>query len=240
MNVKYLSLLTIVCCLAVAGCGPSGQPGGGAAKTKVLANTASGPSDLLPLSTGNAWTYTVLQTVSDARGRQKSGQSETTLKVDSVKDIPGGKSAEIGVYAKDKRTSSVGFDVTDKGIFQSFLNAKQNVPFKPPMPLMPWPLQPGQELKYSGTGYLPGPGKTGTINVTITYRGDSEVDTFAGRMKALRVDNMQTYTYQGKTFQSSQSIWFVPKVGLVRSFEILQLGAAARQTELKLKGYTVK
>jgi hypothetical protein len=78
------------------------------------------------------------------------------------------------------------------------------------------------------------------MKATLAYKGEREVDTPAGRMKAYRFDTTTTYM-KGKTeLGSTQSVWLVPKVGIVRSVEMVISPTLIRETEMKLESYTVK
>ena len=237
---KYFSASMLALATLVVACGPSGEGASGQPKAKVLANTAKTPSDMLPLSVGNSWTYQYYQVRVDAKGQRSEGTADSTLKVVSVKDVPAGKEAVVSVYQNGKVASEIGFLVTDKGVFQTYHKVKELMPYNPPLLLMPWNAKAGQETKWTGTGLMPGIGKIGQLEMTLTCRGEMEVDTLAGRMKAMRVDGVENYTYQGKKIQATTSMWFEPRIGLIRSLDVIQLGVAGNQAELKLKSYTVK
>jgi hypothetical protein len=229
--------------LLVASCGPSGQPGGSApaAPTKVTTNTANSAADLMPLAKGNVWTYRVTAAARASSGETSTGSAENTLKVVSVKDTPEGRIADITVYTDNKEGSAVRFSTSPKGVFQNGVKGpKVDVAFTPPMPLLPWGMKQGEQRKWSGMGYMAGTTKPVAITATITYKGEMEVDTVAGRMKAMRVDNVQEGTVNGKKTQIAQSMWFVPKVGLVKSIDTQGAGGVVRQSTLNLKSYTVK
>ncbi len=237
---KYFLFSTFVLAAAIGACGPSGEGGSNQSKTKVIANTAKSPYDLLPLSVGNSWTYQYYQVQVDAKGQRTESTAISTLKVVSVKDAQGGKEAVVRVYQGGEATSEIGFLVNDKGVFQTYHKGKEMMPYNPALLLMSWPVKAGQVINWTGTGLMPGPAKMGKIDLTVTCRGEMEVDTLTGRMKAIRTDGVETYSYQGKKMQTTMSMWFEPRIGIIRTLDVFQFGAAGRQAELKLKSYTVK
>lgn len=228
--------------IAVVSCGPSAESGiKPGTKTKVIANTASTASDLMPFQKGNAWVLTARSVTQNAQGQREAGGGEVTLKCIAVEESGGNKVATLDVKSTVGDPAKTQISTTDKGVFQvSYESAKGKMLFNPPFPLMPYGLKPGETIKYDGSGPLPGVGKVGPIKATITFKGEVELDTGAGRVKALRADNTQTYKDGNKTFQSMQSYWFAPKIGLVRSLNTIVLGAGGFEQELILKTYTVK
>lgn len=224
-----------------ASCGPSADS---AAKkgpeTKVIANTAGKPEDLFPFEKGNSWTYTVRRVQRTTKeGRQ--GEGETTLKVREVREHALGKEAVLDVYEEGKKVSSVNFVVGPKGVYQTALSGPNlDIKYNPAFPLLLWPIESGEETKWSGTGLRAADGKLGPIDAVITTKGEAELDTPAGRMKAFRADNVQTYKINGKEFQTRQSVWFSPKIGLVRTLDGFISAEEVRETDMKLKTYTVK
>jgi len=236
---KYSYLAT----LALFGiyCGPSAPGGVNKPEAKVLQNAVGSGSDFMPLAKGNSWTYEMTQSVRDRAGRQSRGMAEMTFKVTTVVDHGTGKRALVTVYNKTQPISTLSFLSNPKGVFQTSLNGKHlTAVYNPPLPLINWPSKPGQKRTWAGMGYMAGINKNGKVKMDITYKGLAEVDTPSGRMKAHRVDVVQSYADKGKKYGTTQSMWFVPKVGLVRSLDLVSGINGTRQTDMKLKSSTRK
>jgi hypothetical protein len=191
----------------------------------------------MPLASGNAWTYDVSTTVRTKEGTN-SGTQTPTLKVTGRN----GQKATVAFIVDNKVVSNLVFQESAKGVSQVSVGAvgKSSNAFNPPTPMFQWPMKLDEESKWSGTGYRAGVGDTGPMTSTLTYKGEMEVDTAAGRFKAYRFDSVQLYKVNSKEFGSSTSSWYVPKVGLVRTVEIVATPEAVRETVMKLKSYTVK
>jgi hypothetical protein len=229
--------------LAIAGCSPTGTStsASGPAETKVLSNPVSNARDLWPASIGNAWTYTIGQVRQTRTTAPTSGTAEATLKLVGTKPVTGGVVATFKIIQENKERSTLVFQITDKGVFQiSTMTGGRGGEFRPQLPALPWPMKVGEVKEWSGTGPSAGSGAIEPFKSSVIYKGESEVDTPAGRMNGLRVDSSQTTKVKGKPVTVTQSMWFVPKVGLVRSFEVIQTSDEIRQTDLRLKAYTVK
>lgn len=237
---KIIAATAFLGCLLIA-CGPSDVGRTGRQQVKVIEHELTSAADFMPLQKGNSWTYAMDQIVRDTKGRQSSGTAELTFKVDKIVDQGEGKRALFKVYNKSAENSTVSFLCNSKGVYQTSLAGKDlTAPYDPPLPLIVWPSKPGQERKWAGRGYIAGLGAVGSLKSTITYKGLSDVDTPAGRMHAHRVDTVTSYTTGGKTYRSTQSMWFVPTIGLVRSLDITIGPAGVRQSDMRLKTSTRK
>lgn len=234
-----MKFLTLACLAAIAtfGCSPDVAVNT-SEEIKVLTNKVEKPLDLLPLSTGSAWTYEVRQTVRDNKGQTGSGELESTLKVTGRK----GRSATLAVIQEKKVRSTITFAENDKGVSQSqIMDAKGAVrSFDPPIPTYQWPMKPEETSTWTGSGYRAALGTTGKMTATLTYMGEYEVDTPAGRMLAHRFDTVNKYKSGEAEYGSMQSVWLVPKVGIARTLEITSSPQGVRETDMKLKTYTVK
>lgn len=232
-----LITLAIAACTVVMGCSPDVTPNDPATQVKVTTNTLDKPTDLLPLSSGNAWTYDVNTTLKTKEGTQ-AGTQTPTLKVTGRS----GKNATVALITDNKVRSTLVFQESTTGVSQVSVGAEGKPPskFTPPTPMFQWPMKAEQESKWTGTGYRAALNDTGPISSTLTYKGESEVDTAAGRFKAYRFDSTQLYKADGKEFGSSTSTWFVPRVGIVRTVEVVDAPEFVRETIMKLKSYTVK
>jgi len=230
-------LIAIAACAVTFGCSPDVAPNDPATAVKVTANSLEKPTDLLPLTSGNAWTYDVNTSLRTKEGTQ-SGTQTPTLKVTGRK----GQKATVAFITDNKVRSTIVFQESASGVSQVSVGTvgKPASTFSPPTPMFQWPMKPEQEAKWSGTGFRAGVGDVGAMTSTLTYKGEMEVDTAAGRFKAYRFDSVQLYKVNSKEFGSSTSTWFVPKVGIVRTVEVVATPEAIRETVMKLKSYTVK
>lgn len=222
----------------VVGCGPDVGPTNPEDQVKVLANELSKPADLLPLSSGNAWTYTLRSVVRNQQGQAQEATATPTLKVSGMN----GEKATIAFVNENKLVSELNFLRTEHGIVQIGLKGagQPSRSFTPALPLYHWPMEVGEKREWSGNGYRSGLGDDGPMTSTLEYKGESEVDTPAGRMKAHRFDSLTKYKKDAAEFGSTTSIWLVPKVGIVRNVEVVVGPQTIRETELKLQSFTVK
>lgn len=229
--------LVIAGCAVVIGCSPDVAPNDPATAVKVTTNSLEKPTDLLPLTTGNAWTYDVNTTFTSKEGTQSATQAPT-LKVTGRN----GQKATVAFITDNEVRSNLVFHVSANGVSQVSVGnvGKPANTFSPPTPMFQWPMKPEQETKWSGKGYRAGVGDVGPMTSTLTYKGEAEVDTAAGRFMAHRFDSVQRYKVNSKEYGASISTWFVPKVGIVRTVEIVVTPEARRETVMKLKSYTVK
>jgi hypothetical protein len=224
--------------LILAGCGPDVGPASPDDQVKVLANELGKPADLLPLNSGNAWTYTMRTVERNQQGQARQSNATPTLKVSGMN----GDKATIAFLNEKKLVSEVSFTRTEHGVVQNGLKAagQSGRTFSPPLPLYHWPMKVGEKKEWSGTGFRSGLGDNGSMTSTLEYKGESEVDTPAGRMKAHRFDSLTKYKQNSKEYGSTTSIWLVPKVGIVRNLEIVIGPKTMRESELKLQSFTVK
>lgn len=230
--------LLLLCFVVLLGCGPDVGPTNPEDKVKVLANEIDKPGDLLPLKSGNAWTYTVRSTAQNQQGASRQSSGNPTLKVIRVS----GANSTIALIESNKVISELEFVSGANSVSQQSVKAMGGPrrPFSPAIPLFHWPMKAGDKREWKGTGYRPAFGDTGPIRATLEYKGESEVDTPAGRMRGHRFDTTTKYTKNSKEFGSTQSVWLVPKVGIVRSIDLTSTPTAVVETEMKLQSYTVK
>jgi hypothetical protein len=222
----------------LVGCSPDVGPTDPNSKVNVTKNKVDKVSDLWPLQSGNAWTYEARQTVRTTDGRSGGTTQTPTLKVVSKN----GSTATIGFIRENKLVSKLTVLETPKGITQKSIQGSKGPEqtFDPPTPLFEWPMKVDEERKSEGVGFREGLGSRGKFKTTLVYKGEYEVDTPAGRMLAHRFDTLQTYSQGSKEYGSTSSVWLVPKIGVVRSIELLATPQGLRETEMKLTSYTVK
>jgi hypothetical protein len=222
----------------VLGCGPDIGPTNPEDQVKVLSNPIDKPGDLLPMTTGNAWTYVLRASERNAQGQGAQGESNPTLKVTGQN----GANTTIAFVLDNKLISELMLTSTKDGVSQRGIRAADGPErtYTPAIPLFHWPMKPGEKRDWKGEGYRTALGDVGPIESTLEYKGESEVDTPAGRMKAHRFDTVSKYKKGETELGNTQSIWLVPKVGIVRSIEVTVTGTSVRETEMKLQSYTVK
>jgi hypothetical protein len=228
----------LVCLAAIAGCGPDIAPTPPEEQVKVLANALERPNDLLPLQSGNAWTYKFQTTERNKQGQARQASGSPTMKVTKVE----GGVATLVYLNENKVVSEIGIKNSPTGATQTHIKGGTGAtrPYSPPLPLYHWPMKVDQEIKWSGTGFRSAFSDVGKLTSTLVYKGEGEVDTPAGRMKAYRFDTTTRYTKGAGEFGTSQSLWLVPRVGIVRSIEVTVTPTVLRETEMKLQSYTVK
>lgn len=227
--------------LVAAGCGnkSDGYQAKPMAKVEPLNFQAGQEKNLFPMTVGSQWVYTVEAAV---RGPQGSGgdRGEVTLLVKSVKDVPGGKRAEIDIIRNDQVQERTIWMVNDKGIYQ-VSSGRNNVLFNPPQLQFSFPYEKGKTFLWEGTGSLPD-GGTGRMKVKSRILGEEEVDTETGRVSAIAVQSMTTWrNAQGVDMRMIGMSWWKPNEGLVRVRQELASpnGQSAVQL-LRLKSSTLK
>jgi len=236
-RISYLLLAVAVIC----GCGPTTTPVSQAKQQPVISYEAKSAMDLFPLSEGNAWTYSVVVEQYSQSGVRR-GTGEQTNKVLKVRQIQGGKEADIQMLtAKNEPIGVMTLRLNDKGLYQVSVRGK-NMESSPdsPQPICLWPPKTGQTVTWRGKALMPGTQASGSIVMTVEMKGEYETDTPAGRFKAYRVDVLQKYRYQGTDYQTNQVMWFTPKIGLVKTQERIVSSKGANVFVMSLKSHTIK
>ena len=225
--------------LALAfGCSPDIGPTDPSEQVKVIENKIDKPADLLPMKSGNAWTYSLRSTDRNPQGQSRQSSGTPTLKVTKTS----GADSTLSFVQDNKVMSELVINMTSSGAVQKSLKGAKgdSKRFNPGLPLYHWPMKLDEEKKWTGSGYRAALGDVGPMKATLAFKGEREVDTPAGRMKAYRFDTMTTYMRGETELGSTQSVWLVPKVGIVRSVEMVISPTLIRETEMKLESYTVK
>lgn len=185
---------------------------------------AGDEASLMPLATGNQWTYT-----SDA--------NQITLKVANVAPQGDGKKATIEIFVNDKLTSRQVWLQNKTGMYQlaQGLNPK---PFNPPQPILLFPIERGKVSKYTGTG--PVDNATGRIQSELRVDGPQPVDTDMGEKSGILVRQAVLLTAGKVQGRLVSNTWFAPGIGIVRLRNDIQVGNGQRTEVLRLKNYTLK
>jgi hypothetical protein len=222
----------------VLGCSPDTGPMNPEDQVKVLSNPIEKPADLMPMKSGNAWTYTLRATERNTSGQGRELAGNPTLKVTGQD----GSKVTVAFVQENKLVSELLLTTNANGVVQRGIRAANGPTrtYTPAIPMYYWPMKPGETRDWKGEGFRVALGDLGPITSTLEYKGESDVDTPAGRMKAHRFDTTSIYKKGETELGSTQSFWLVPKVGIARSVEITVTGEVIRETEMKLQSYTVK
>jgi hypothetical protein len=176
--------------------------------------TAGSETSLLPLDKGNQWTYAVT-VVTVANGRQQPASNfESTWRVTDSQQSSEGTRATIEVTRNGKVEDTQEWLVSGKGIYQ-LADGKPQITFKPPMPVVVFPLKDGATFKWSGSGPT-GFGRPGRSHSESIIRPSQEVDTDMGRISAIPVESRTKVDAGDIKGDSASWVWFAPGTGVVR------------------------
>lgn len=215
--------------LSIAGCNSSGKSGSGYTpkpeqKVTPITITPGQEADLLPLKAGNTWVYEDNASQTTAQGTQND-VSEVTFKVANVVDTADGKEATIEISANGKLTDRIVWRVGTDGIYEISSTVRdtpsgpmKDVKFEPPVPVMPFPAKAGSSIDVTATGVRPAAG-VGPFKSKTTVDGVQEVDSAMGRFSALSTTGLSLYQSKGIKCQSSSTLYWAPKIGIVRYFQ---------------------
>src|SRR5687768_9928115 len=123
----------------LVGCGPDIGPTNPDDQVKVLANELAKPSDLLPIKSGNAWTYTLRAVERNAKGETRQQNGTPTLKVTGIKDA----NFTIAFVDSNKVISELHMVSSELGVSQRGIKAPNGPArsFAPAIPLYQWPMK---------------------------------------------------------------------------------------------------
>lgn len=201
-------------------------------------------AELIPLKTGNSWTYGLQTRV------RINGQDQTTTPFDVVfKIINTEKTADgMKVYwtmsRLDKPTGTM--KVTDKqiwlqnakGIYQLGVGYPDFKYFSSPQPIIEYPIKSGHSFKWEGEGIL-NDGSIGKTTITSTILDNQDVDLESGRVNTIPVESMQNFETAKRSGSGISTVFIQPKVGIVRfkQQESVAQGLNAAVQILRLKEY---
>lgn len=248
LYVVALGLVT----LSLVGCGASGKTDTykPKAQEKVTPVTIvpGKEAEIFPIKAGNTWVYESDAKQTTAQG-SRNNKGEITFRVAQVADTPEGKLATIEVSSDGVISDRMKWRVGSSGIYQvsGSMRDSQNAPlqdikFEPAVPIVPFPVKAGSNLKVTATGIRPGAGN-GPFQAVVSVEGIQEVDTAMGRYSALSTTNTTSYKEKGITFKSTTSAFWSPKVGIVRYLQdIVATNAEGNQISsssvLRLKSFS--
>ena len=211
--------------LSLTGCGTSGKTDTykPKAQEKVAPVTIvpGQEADILPLKAGNTWVFEGETTQTTGQGN-RSSKTEVSFRVAQVVDTPEGKEATIEVTADGTLSDRMKWTMGPTGLYQvsgSIRDSKgsplKESKFEPAIPLVPFPIKTGSEVKAVSSGIRPGAG-VGPFQSKVSTEGIQEVDTAMGRFSALSSSSESTYKDKGISFRSATAVFWTPKVGIVR------------------------
>src|SRR5688572_21009841 len=145
----------------VLGCGPDVGPTNPADRVEVLENELTSARDLLPVQTGNAWTYSLRSVEKNAQGQGRETTATPTLKVTGVN----GDNSTVAFVESNKTISELLFTSTDNGVVQRGLKVpgSPSRTYTPAIPIFHWPMEKGEKREWKGTGFRPALGNTGPM-----------------------------------------------------------------------------
>ncbi len=240
MMKKTLALVVVAVGLVVVGC----NKGGSAYQPKPPAKVdefrpIEGPDqNLVPFQEGNQWTYTAKLTQTNGRQQQSSAPLEQTFKITKVEKTPAGTEATFEVTLNGKVSDHQVWLANDKGIFQVSIGLIPKA-FSTPQPIIVFPADPNKTFKWDGTGPMPN-GQSGKNSIESKIFGLQEVDTEAGRVKAIAVNSSTTFATPKGSGKADSTIWLAPGIGIARYTQQATSGNASAKLLLELKSHSLK
>ncbi|MGC8666615.1 MAG: hypothetical protein ACP5VE_00670 [Chthonomonadales bacterium] len=163
------------------------------------------PSEVFPVAKGDRWTMLVrvdegsflMDTVSAGLERF-AGEPAYILQT-----LSGGRPVQEKAYG-----------VSPQGVDRLAVGPHAQTRLDPPMPLLRYPIQPGQELSWSGKLVFP-KGETPATAVCKVCCVD-HVDTPAGTFDAYRLRILVTAYTPRNEMRYQSRVWLAPGVGIVR------------------------
>ncbi|MBC8065969.1 MAG: hypothetical protein H7Y17_14140 [Chlorobia bacterium] len=202
-------------------------------KIEPVSLKAADGKNLFPFKVGNSWTFAT-KTVQRVGTKSQQKEIEATFKVAKVEETGGNTRATIELI--------IGKDVVDrqtwisngKGIFQVNIGLKNVRQFSTPIPAIVFPIEPGKRFSWSGSD-----GKS-KMAYNSEILGAQEVDTDMKRMSAIAIESKGTSVNGKVTEKTDRTIWFAPKIGIVRIRESTSSTVGASELLLTLKSHNVK
>jgi len=195
--------------------------------------TPGDEASLLPLDLGNQWVYTVQINRKNGAAAPIPSTYESTWKVVASAQTAKGTQATIESSRPGSKSGQQKWLTNSTGIYQ-LADGTPAVAFDPPFSLVLFPVQPGKEFTWTGTGPN-GTGKPGKVTTKCTIQGSQVVDTDMGQMSAFAVEE-QGSVQAGKTLARSETtVWLAPGVGIVRLYQRVLVGDQGYELLLKLK-----
>ncbi len=234
-------------CLASCGKKEESAPVTKVAEPAPVEITKDNQRFLIPLTTGNTWTYD-LEINATSQG-QPARVTKAELKYtvnNTVAEGVDGTKAILFVERDGEKTDEQVWFRDGSGIYQLALTMNR-IPYEPKQPLIKFPVVADAELKWEGKGLTPA-GTPGKIFSTYTTGAVEQVDTGAGPFNALAVRSESTFITKGKDQtgkefdvqgQAESATWYAPNVGIVRYRQTMELPGARTVITLRLRNYNV-
>jgi hypothetical protein len=180
---------------------------------------------LMPFKVGNQWVYVA------EIGAQKQ---EITFRVTDVRTEGDATIATLSTSSTGTQPRDSEWRIDPTGIYQ--VSDGPDRRFDPPQLIFPIPatLYELREMKSTG----PTPGGEGAFDLAVKYLGPQEVDTEMGRMSALAVESVTSWTTPDGPARSIAVTWWVPGVGFVRQRQEIITQAGSGVIVMKLKSHS--
>jgi hypothetical protein len=176
-----------------------------------------------PTKAGTKWVYS---RKSGPKGQQK--EIELTYVITEAAEKDGTKiitqAREVSVRLADgtplpsESVPEDRFAVSGSGVFRTetkFGDPRKRVldKLEPPQPLIKLPIKPGETWEYTT--------KRAELEIGVKCKtvGLENVEVPAGKYKTLRIEEVLSSTSNGRQFTSTQSFWYAPGIGRVKSEE---------------------
>jgi hypothetical protein len=108
--------------------------------------------------------------------------------------------------------------------------------FDPPQLIFPFPATRYEMREMKSTGPLPS--GAGEFSLAVKYIGPQEVDTDMGRMSALAVESVTSWTTPEGPARSIAVTWWVPGIGFVRQRQEIITQAGSGVIVMKIKSHS--
>jgi hypothetical protein len=221
---RTLLLMPLALLLVACGSGDKYQPKK-QATIKPVAFEAGQEATLMPFKVGNQWVYTA------EVGAQKQ---EVTFRVTDVRTEGDATIATMATSSPGTPTRESQWRMDSTGIYQ--VSDGSDRKFEPPQLIFPFPakLYELREMKSDG----PVPGGAGPFDLSVRFIGTQEVDTDMGRMSALAVESVTSWTTPDGPARSIAVTWWVPEIGFVRQRQEIITQAGSGVIVMKLKSHS--
>lgn len=183
---------------------------------------------LLPAAVGNRWRY-------------QTSQGEFFLEIKAMEPCPDGDGNRVTLdqVRNDVVINTQVWDIKKGGIYEYMVGVDEKLINTPELLQLPFPVEKGKTFEWSGKGPS-ALGKGSDLKVTGTIVGPEEVDTNMGRMSAIRVETHQVATLGDKSGSIDSTVWYAPKLGIVRIAQTNKFGKAVSKSLLVLEQASLK
>jgi hypothetical protein len=184
---------------------------------------------LFPWQVGNQWTYTYTHEPAAANQRPL----EITWRVADLKKVANGTQATIATIRNNTVLLQELWLINDQGIYEVTASDTKHA-FSTPQTVISFPVQTGKKFDWEGDG-VSSLGGQGHTKSTSTILAPQEVDTDNGTYSAIPVESESDVTQGKLTGRVEGTVWFAPKVGIVKIVQARSVGKKEDSFVLKLK-----